>query len=603
VEEAAAVRLQAIGKYELIASLGQGGMANVYLALSAGPGGFNKLLVLKLLREDVLAGMEEGVNMFLDEARLSARLVHPNIVHTYEVGEHEGRYFIAMEYLDGQTYRAIQQRARANGGIPVQEELRIIAETARGLHYSHELKGYDGEPLGVVHRDVSPQNVFVTYDGQVKVLDFGIAKTSDAEHLTQVGVIKGKLDYIAPEQLRGEALDGRADIFALGVMCWEAVTGKRFAGGRKVTDVTKVHLRLAGGEVNVRVAQPEIPEELAAIIDKAIALKPDARWPDAGSFADALDGYVQSVGQKPTGKTLAAIITPLFEEERAKMRKLVEVEVDRAKRRGATKPGEQTTSLPRLKIGDDSTSGMFVGGQESQHVTLDGVPRDLAPLQSVRAAARHKLRMRALSIGAACIVSAAVLLVMTRGSQSKSIAAAPLNAPNTVATGAAPVSDTSLGTSSGVSATPVIGSAALVGLQLKVTPEDARVNLDGATLAMPFSGQFRKDLALHHLEITSPGYRGQKQLIKFDQDRALEIVLERLPERAPQPQPVVRRGRSNEKQSAQAAEPTAKPEQPAPAASPPSGEPPAAAGDNGKDLKPRITRGRIDSNDPYSTGK
>ena len=298
MEEAAAVQLlkqQTLGKYEVIASLGQGGMATVYLALVAGPAGFNKLLVLKILREDVLAGMEEGVNMFLDEARLSARLVHPNIVHTYEVGEHAGRYFIAMEYLNGQSYRVVQRRARAIGGVPIHEELRIIWETAAGLHYAHTLRGYNDEPLGVVHRDVSPQNVFITYDGQVKLLDFGIAKTSDAEHLTQVGIIKGKLDYIAPEQLRGEAVDGRADVFALGAMLWEAVTGKRFAGDRNViTDVTKVHLRISGGEANVRTVRPDIPEQLALIIDRATALKPRDRFPDAGAFADALDSYVQS---------------------------------------------------------------------------------------------------------------------------------------------------------------------------------------------------------------------------------------------------------------------------------------------------------------------
>src|SRR5262245_5995764 len=175
-------------------------MARVYLALMAGPGDFNKLLVVKALHESML-DQPEFVQMFLDEARLAARLHHPNIVQTHEVGEHAGQFFMAMEYLEGQSLRTVQRRLAESGGLPLHEELRIIAETARGLHYAHELKGYSGEPLGVVHRDVSPQNVFVTYGGQVKLLDFGIAKTTDHQVKTQVGVIKGKLEYIAPEQI------------------------------------------------------------------------------------------------------------------------------------------------------------------------------------------------------------------------------------------------------------------------------------------------------------------------------------------------------------------------------------------------------------------
>ena len=217
-------------------------MAKVYLGLMAGPAGFNKLLVIKVLnRDDANAGSEDNVQLFWDEARLAARVIHPNIVHTYEVGEVDGRYFLAMEYLDGQSYRTLQGRMVRSPLGPC-EELRIISETARGLHYSHDLKDFKGEPLGVVHRDVSPQNVFITYDGQVKLLDFGIAKTYDAGHKTQVGVIKGKLDYIAPEQLSGDDVDHRADIFALGIMLWEAVTGQRFAGGRKIAEVSKIRV-------------------------------------------------------------------------------------------------------------------------------------------------------------------------------------------------------------------------------------------------------------------------------------------------------------------------------------------------------------------------
>jgi eukaryotic-like serine/threonine-protein kinase len=597
-----APRLQTLGKYELIVSLGQGGMANVYLAIVAGPAGFNKLLVLKLLREDVLAGMEEGLNMFLSEARLSARLVHPNIVHTYEVGEHDGRYFIAMEYLDGQSYGTVQKRSRKNSGIPIHEELRIISETARGLQYSHQLKGYGDELLGVVHRDVSPQNVFITYDGQVKLLDFGIAKTSDAEHLTQVGVIKGKLDYIAPEQLRGEPLDGRADIFALGAMLWEAVTGKRFAGGRNTADVTKVHARITGGELNVRVAQPEVPEELAQIIDRATALNAADRYPDAGLFADALDAYIESTGQKPSAKSLAAFVTPMFEDERQKMRRLVEREVDRIKTRPSIRVPGNTSSLPRVRLGEDSVSGMFVAGQGSEQGS-NMIPRDLAPLlQSSRVAAQRK-RTRVLVFGIAVAATVALLLMVTRSSDT-SAAKAPTALSGEAATatsttaGTAPVHDSTLAATRGRAPAPSLGSAPLVSLEIKVTPSNARVTLDGATVEAPFTGQFRKDPALHRLEVRSAGFRPVQQLVAFDQDRSLDIVLEKL-ERAPAPPP--RRAHVSDKPApAQAPEPA-----PPQAAQAPEAETVSPSDEPGGRLKTnraRVTRGGIDSNDPYSTG-
>ena len=601
MEEAAApLKQQTLGKYEVIASLGQGGMATVYLALVAGPAGFNKLLVLKILREDVVAGMEEGVNMFLDEARLSARLVHPNIVHTYEVGEHNGRYFIAMEYLDGQSYRTVQRRARAIGGIPIHEELRIIWETAAGLHYSHTLKGYNDEPMGVVHRDVSPQNVFITYDGQVKLLDFGIAKTSDAEHMTQVGVIKGKLDYIAPEQLRGEALDGRADVFALGAMLWEAVTGKRFAGGRKVTDVTKVHVRISGGEPNVRTVQPDIPEPLAQIIDRAVALRPQDRWADAGAFADALDSYVQSTGQKPGARTLAAFVSPLFEEERLKMRKLVEQQVEKVKLRGPPRSGDTSLSLPRIRIGEDSTSGVFVGAPDALSGTQDGSSRSLAPLmESTRARARKKTRTRIILVGAAAGAAVAGALVFGRTPEAKSIAISAPASQQAQGLGGQQAqeptpSSPNAALPNGTSESP---SAALVSLTIKVSPEEARVSLDGAPITAPFTGQFRRDASLHHLEVSGPGLRSIKQLISFDRDQTLAIALEPLPERA-SAQPA-RRPRPNEKPVAQAPSPTpVKVEEPAPAPSSTSGT--VGFGEDLKTARPRVSRGHIDSTDPYS---
>ena len=201
-------------------------MAVVHLAVMHAQAGFNKLLVIKQIHERFTVD-PEVLGMFLDEARLAARLSHPNVVQTNEVGQDGERHFLTMEYLDGQPLNRVLWRMKDRGGLPLGLHLRVLADVLAGLHYAHELVDYDGSPLGVVHRDVTPHNVFVTYDGAVKVVDFGIAKARDALTHTKVGIIKGKIAYMAPEQARGETVDRRADVFAVGVMLWEAVTGTR----------------------------------------------------------------------------------------------------------------------------------------------------------------------------------------------------------------------------------------------------------------------------------------------------------------------------------------------------------------------------------------
>jgi serine/threonine protein kinase len=217
-----------LGKYRRVATLGQGGMGTVFLAFAHGVGQFRKLLVVKELLPE-LTGKEGFIEMFLDEARLAARLDHPNVVQTFEVGHEGGRYFLAMEYLDGQPLSALIERMRERGGLPLPVHLQILSEVLAGLQYAHELCDYDGRPLAVVHRDISPHNVFITYHGQVKIVDFGVAKAANASALTHPGVFKGKFGYAAPEQILGGPVDARADVFSVGVMLWQAIAGRRFA--------------------------------------------------------------------------------------------------------------------------------------------------------------------------------------------------------------------------------------------------------------------------------------------------------------------------------------------------------------------------------------
>src|SRR5262245_26552316 len=194
-----------VGKYRILSELGRGGMSNVYLAVARGPGGVNKLVVLKAVLPE-LASEPGALTMFLDEARLAAQLNHPNVVQTYEVGTEGDRHVIVMEYLEGQSLSGILRRAdQANNPLSLALHLRIVINALEGLHYAHELCAYDGAPLMLVHRDISPQNVFITYEGQVKVLDFGIAKATSSSTHTATGIVKGKIAYMAPEQIIGDA--------------------------------------------------------------------------------------------------------------------------------------------------------------------------------------------------------------------------------------------------------------------------------------------------------------------------------------------------------------------------------------------------------------
>src|SRR5580700_9413380 len=310
-----------LSKYRLIAELGHGGIAEVFLAVVRGPAGFNKLVVIKQIRPQ-LAEDPEFLGMFLDEARLAARLSHPNVVQTNEVGEENHRYFIAMEYLEGQPLNRVIHRLQKAGGLSLAMNLRVIADALAGLHHAHELTDYDGTPLGVVHRDVTPHNVFITYDGLVKVVDFGIAKALNSSSETRTGVLKGKVAYMAPEQARGERVDRRADLFSMGVMMWEAATGKRLWKG--VPDITILQ-RLLSGEIQTpRSVKPEVPEKLETIIMKALSHQREDRYETAADLQNAVDAYLEETGERASARDVGKLIGTHFEADRHKIKGIIE---------------------------------------------------------------------------------------------------------------------------------------------------------------------------------------------------------------------------------------------------------------------------------------
>jgi len=333
-------------------------MSEVYLTLTqSGLGGFQKLVVVKLLRSD-LAEDADFRRMFLEEARLTARLNHPNVVQTNDVGEDLGRYYIAMEYLEGQTFERVRRARNANSLFPLNMRLQMIVDVLAGLHYAHELSDYDGTPMSIVHRDVTPSNVFITYDGQVKLVDFGIAKVMDSMNHTRVGVVKGKARYMAPEQITGAALDRRADVFSVGVMLWEILASKQIWHGRTETEILR---RVSSGEVPE--LPPGVPTELAQICATAMAYNPRDRYSSADALRSDLDSYLAHYATPSRERGLGAAVSELFSEERNQIRQLIEAQM---------RPNQTSaSSLPVFQrpggsigssLGGGSTGGGSMGG-------------------------------------------------------------------------------------------------------------------------------------------------------------------------------------------------------------------------------------------------
>jgi serine/threonine protein kinase len=301
--------------YRPFLELGEGGMAKVFLARATGPGGFTKLVVLKTMRE---ADLEDDNirQMFVDEARLSARFNHPNLVQVQEVSLHADPPFLVMEYLDGKPLSALRSSERVTLGM----RLAIISEVLTGLEHAHTLRDFDGSPLGIVHRDVSPHNVFVTYDGAVKVLDFGIAKMVTNSTRTEAGEVKGKLAYMAPEQLLGATIDRRADVFSVGSMLWEAAVGRRMWDG--MSEAQLMH-RLAIGDIPRPGQYGNVEQALEEIIVKATASSADDRFDSAQELQQELDRYRARVGEHSSIREIGAILADAFQTERRRSAELI----------------------------------------------------------------------------------------------------------------------------------------------------------------------------------------------------------------------------------------------------------------------------------------
>ncbi len=342
----AAAPAHRVGRYQLIAGIGRGGMADVYLAVydNGDAGHFQKLLVLKLLKPELNAE-REFVAMFLDEARLAARLNHPNVVQTLEVGVDAGRHFLAMEYLDGQPLNRVAQSLAAHPSFDLSARLTIVLRTLAGLDYAHELADYDGTPLGVVHRDVSPGNVIIGYDGQIKLVDFGIAKAKDSSTETRVGMFKGKSGYMAPEQALTGVVDRRADIYSAGVVLWELLVGRRMWPGLTQAEILR---RVTAGQIEPpSQLLSTLPPELERICMTALALRREDRYATAAQFAAELETFVREHLEARSERDVGRLVAEAFSADRLRMREIIEQQLSPRANGAALLP--QLTALPDVQ--------------------------------------------------------------------------------------------------------------------------------------------------------------------------------------------------------------------------------------------------------------
>ncbi len=494
------------GKYRLIASLGHGGMADVFLAVAQGPVGFNKLQVIKRLRPN-LAEEPEFLAMFLDEARLAARLNHPNIVQTNEVGEVASQYFIAMEYLDGQPLHRIIHRGAKNGALTRGMGLKILADALAGLHAAHELADYDGSPLRVVHRDASPHNIFVTYEGQTKVVDFGIAKAATRSADTRAGVLKGKIGYMAPEQARCESVDRRADVFSVGVILWEMLTGTRMWKG--MSDVEILDQLMHGRIPDIAAVRGDLSPELVDIVRRSLAPNAIDRYSSASEMRHGLLDELAREGDRVGEESIGVLVSNLFSDKRQQLKGILEKQLSGLKTgqfegiRIVDLPAS-TVSLPRItttSVGDPTPSA-----------TLNPVapPSNATQLSFAPPASPSRKVPVIVGVAAAAAVLVGVLLLGGRNN----------NAGN-----GAPGADTAKPATSAESAPPKAQGAATIELKIQVTPPDAVVYLDDARLSQPYTMKAPADGFGHKLRVEAPGFATDSRMLVFDKDVNVEVAL------------------------------------------------------------------------------
>jgi eukaryotic-like serine/threonine-protein kinase len=381
-----------VGRYVLFDEIAAGGMATVHFGRFLGPGGFARTVAIKRLHPQY-AKDPEFVSMFLDEARVAARIRHPNVVPTLDIVTEAGEMLLVMEYVNGASLSHLMRDLRSKGeAVPPAIAAGILAGALAGLHAAHEATSEHGGPLDLVHRDVSPQNLLVGTDGVTRVVDFGIAKAVGRLQTTREGQVKGKVGYMSPEQVRARPIDRRADVYAAGVVLWEALAGARlFTGDAPIAIMNQVLEKVVEPPSRVRAG---VPAALDAVVMKAVARKPDARWATAREMVVALENAVRIPSPREIGEWVSGVAGEIVSVRAARVREIESYSSELAAAAGAA-------ALAREPESD------AVGGPVPLSVEVGTTEVD----EHAPGPRAHRWRRRSIVAGAAILLGGTALLL------------------------------------------------------------------------------------------------------------------------------------------------------------------------------------------------
>ncbi|MHB8874379.1 MAG: protein kinase domain-containing protein [Myxococcaceae bacterium] len=481
------------GPYELLRSLATGGMGQIYLARSTRAEGFSKLLVVKLLLAE--HARDTGfVAMFLDEARIAARLNHPNIGQIFDLGDVAGTYYLAMEYIPGVDLRTLQRDCTDKvRPLPLPLACRIFADAAAGLHYAHELTDDAGGALGVVHRDVSPSNILVSFDGGVKLIDFGIAKAKGRSTATAAGQLKGKFAYMSPEQAEGDELDRRSDLYSLGLVFHEVITGKRVL--QRDSDTQTLKAAREGAVEPPSKVNPAVPASLDEVVGRALARRPDDRYPSARDFGLAIEEWLLHSREPASSSHLSGFLKGLYPDHAERSRG-PSLTTDDGLGSTVVRTPSGAPLLAQTALTPSSSGKLLAQAPPAESCLLDDpVPPPTQPDRPPRKTRRRLWMIIGLAFGGFWMVGG---LVKNRLAPSPP----PVEAP------AAPRA---------------------FKLALTSVPSGATVKLDGMEL-----GKTPLDTNLQagrkgELTVEGPGLLTRRQALEMNADKQLELQLDRAP--------------------------------------------------------------------------
>ncbi len=451
-----------LGRYELLLPIAAGGMAMVWAARVKGTRGFQKIVAVKTMLSK-LTEDEQFEQMFLDEASLASQIRHPNVVEISDLGEQDGVLYLAMEWIDGVPLNSLMKTAKPVGGVPLPIAVRIVMNACAGLHAAHELRDAKGQLIGLVHRDVSPQNILVTYDGVSKVVDFGVAKaTAMGGGATVAGQLKGKVSYMAPEQVRGEAIDRRVDVFAMGIVLYALTTGKH-PFRRESEAATMYTIASEEAVVSPRKFLPEYPVSLEAVVLKALAKNVNDRYGTASDMQRALDQCFPVAERVNTDEDVGAFIAKLFGKKREESRAALAEALAKADKQGPRAAHEAVNPLTQSQVSavSEVASSPSAVVPESTYTSV-GVPN--VP------ARRRRNRLLWLSAGGAALVTGLTALALHQPASADS--AQPQRVPAAAPSSATASMDPASASSASVElkALPVESAAAVVPQHITSAP-------------------------------------------------------------------------------------------------------------------------------------